>query len=130
MADSIDFDTSDLIRLTVDLSRAPTIAAAAARAIVQKGSLNIKNQMIAEASGHSTLPYFPQSITYETRELAFAAEGIIGPDKDRPQGALGNLLYFGSSKNAPVFNLIGPLEAEAPKFIAALTAAAAKAVDV
>lgn len=130
-SDGIDFDTGDLIKLSVDMGRTPVVTAAAARAVVQKGSLNIKNQMISEATsvlGSGSARYFPQSITYETRELATSATGIIGPDKARVQGALGNLLYFGTSRDAPVLNLLGPLEAEEPRFIAALLAAAEKAM--
>lgn len=132
-SDGVEFDTHELARLAVDMTHAGALSAAAVRAVVQKGSLNIKNRMIADAQsalGSGSARLFPQSITYETRELAYAAEGIIGPDKDRPQGPLGNLLYFGSSKNAPVLNLLGPLEAEEPSFVKYLTEAAEKALDV
>lgn len=132
MADAIDFDTSEVTRLLVDLGKAPVVTVAATRAVIQASSARIKDQMIGDATailGGGSARHFPQSITYETKMLTTAAEGIIGPDKDRTQGALGNILYFGTSKNSPVLNLIGPLEQEAPNFIAALTLAAEKSLD-
>jgi hypothetical protein len=44
----------------------------------------------------------------------FSAE--IGPDKERVQGALGNIIYFGTSKNAPQLSLEGPLNRETQRF--------------
>ncbi len=133
MAESagVEFDTAGLIMLQADMGKSVAMTAAAVRVVVQASSARVKSAMIADAQanlGSGSARHFPQSITYETRELAAAAEGIIGPDKDRVQGALGNILYFGTSNNPPVLNLTGPLEAEEPHYIAALAAAAEKAL--
>jgi hypothetical protein len=44
----------------------------------------------------------------------------IGPDKNKPQGALGNLLEFGTSKQAGRQDGARALAAEEPRLIAAL----------
>lgn len=127
---SIDFDTGDLARLTVDLGKVPGKAMAAVEATSAKSALNIKNGMVADATGHEMFPQFPQSISYDRKFTVTGVEYEIGPDKDRPQGPLGNILYFGTSKNAPVLNLLGPLEAEEPAYLAQLAAAAAGTLDL
>ena len=90
--------------------------APAVRAVVERGALNVKNGMARDAQGIGHAPAFPSSITYDMRGLS--AE--IGPDKTRRQGALGNILAFGTSKNAPVWNHLAALEREAPRFEQAL----------
>jgi hypothetical protein len=110
-------DTSQLEKLAADLAAVPAETRPKFRAVVGKGALNIKNGLRADAAGHPTYRYFPTSISYDmTGE--FSAE--IGPDKGRVQGALGNILYFGTSKNAPQLSLEGPLQKEIPRFEDAL----------
>ena len=106
-------DTSELDALADDLAEIPEEKRPEFRKVVEKGALNIKNGLRADAAGHPTYRYFPTSISYDmTGEL----EAEIGPDKARVQGALGNILYFGTSKNAPQLNLEGPLHRETQRF--------------
>lgn len=106
-------DTHELDQLADDLADVPAETRPKFRAVVEKGALNVKNGLRADAAGHPTYRLFPLSITYDLVG-EFAAE--IGPDKGRVQGALGNILYFGTSKNAPQLNLEGPLAREIPRF--------------
>ncbi len=124
MADGIEIDTADVARLAVDLGRTSAKVLAVVEAVSAKAALNIKNQMVTDASGHETFPHFPRSIGYERRLTLGSVEYEIGPDKNGPQGALGNILYFGTSRDAPVLNLLGPLEAEEPNYLKYLAAAA------
>jgi hypothetical protein len=56
---------------------------------------------------------FPSSVTTDIRGLT--AE--VGPDKNKRQGALGNLLHFGTSKSGPTLpNPQTYLDAAQPKF--------------
>lgn len=106
-------DTSELDKLADDLADIPEEKRPEFRKVVEKGALNIKTGLRADAAGHPTYRLFPLSITYDmTGEL----EAEIGPDKGRVQGALGNILYFGTSKNAPQLDLEGPLQREIPRF--------------
>lgn len=107
-------DTSQLDKLADDLEEIPAEKRPQFSKVVERGALNIKNALRADAGGHPTYRYFPTSISYDmTGE--FSAE--IGPDKDRVQGALGNILFFGTSKNAPQLDLEGPLQRETQRTV-------------
>ena len=109
-----DMDVSELRKLEVDLGAGAVAALEDVRKVVQVGALKIKRGMQADGTGHAHAPAFPGSITYDTKIGPTYVEAEIGPDKGRTQGALGNLLYFGSSKNGPVIDLTRPLREEAP----------------
>jgi hypothetical protein len=113
-------DFSELHRFAADLGKVPGRVVPAVRPVVERGAFNIKKDAAARVSGLAHAPAYPYSIGYEMHGLA--AE--IGPDKDRRQGALGNILEYGTSKNAPIPHMGPAIEAEAPKFEAALAKAA------
>jgi len=110
--------------LAAELRREAQIAAAEARKVVQKGSVNIKADWRRRWSGHAHAPRLPYAIGFDTKVLGSRIESEIGPDKDKPQGALGNLFEFGSIKNAPIPGGAPALEAERPKFERAMEALA------
>lgn len=97
-----------------------------AQAVVARGALNIKNAWKANATAtagrHGRL--YPSSISYDMLPHPMGASAEIGPDKGAPQGALGNLLEFGSSKNPPHNDGGRALAAEAPVFTAHVAAIA------
>lgn len=120
-----DFDFSELNKLAVDLGKGNAATVTGARKILEVAAIKIKKGMASDAKGHRGAPAFPASITYDLKGLS--AE--IGPDKSRRQGALGNILYFGTSNNAPVIaDVAGPLKAEAPIFEKFLAELAAKSI--
>lgn len=106
--------------LIADLEREARVAPAEARKVVQKGAQNIKTDWRRRWSGHPHAPRLPSAVGYDTRILGPLCEAEIGPDKDKPQGALGNLFEYGSVKNAPIPGGAPALEAERPKFEAAM----------
>lgn len=116
----ITVDTSEVNRVIADIGRMPSRAVKEGRAVTEKGALNIKNQMRDESTGHPTFPAFPHSITYDIHYGVGSMEAEIGPDKDLPQGALGNILYFGTSNNGPVLDPESAMRAEEPRFVKAL----------
>ncbi|WP_435173297.1 hypothetical protein [Actinacidiphila sp. bgisy145] len=85
-----------------------TAAAVTARKVQQSARARVR--------GRKYLPQYPQSITYDVRATPVGVEAEIGPDKDRPQGPLGNLVEYGSSKNAPIEHLGVSLEENAEDF--------------
>ena len=111
-------DGSEVRELSHDLGEVPDRVLPEVKKSVSRGALNIKNDMARDARSDGSYRHFHRSISYDLVHDGLAAE--IGPDKNRVQGALGNILYFGTSKNAPVLNLGGPLDREAPRFEAAL----------
>lgn len=114
------FDVSGLNEVVSDLSAASATAGAKARAVVQKGALNVKQDAQRFSSGLRHAPLYPASITYETAVKRLGIEALIGPDKDRPQGALGNLLEYGSANNPPFAHMGPALDRESPRFVKAI----------
>lgn len=117
---SIEWDASDLSRLVADLGRVPGKVVPAVRGVVEHGALNVKREAADLISGHPHAPAYPKSITYDVKAGLGSVEAEVGPDKGRRQGALGNILEYGTSKNAPIPHLGPSLEAEAPRFEKAL----------
>lgn len=128
---SMDFDTSDLARLSVDLGKVPGKAMAAVEAVSAKAALNVKNRMAMDAETFvgTHAPYFHRAISYDRKLSIGSVEYEIGPDKQRRQGPLGNIFYFGTSQLPPVLSLLAPLEAEEPDYIKYLALAAAGALE-
>jgi hypothetical protein len=69
---------------------------------VKVNALKIKQSAQSRIRGHAHLPQYPNSITYDITTSPTHAEAEIGPDKELGQGALGNLIEYGSRKNAPL----------------------------
>ncbi|MCY0928306.1 hypothetical protein OTB20_19315 [Streptomyces sp. H27-H1] len=117
-------DTRELNQLAVALEQNIPEAERGMVAIVARGALNVKNDWranaIATAGKHARL--YPYSISYDPLPFPGGAQAEIGPDKGRPQGALGNLLEYGSSKNRPHNDGGRALLAEAPRFAAQVEA--------
>lgn len=114
--------------LAADLGAAPVRVMTGIVPVVSKGALNIKNNWRANASGNPHAPQYPNSITYDLDVQPHAVEAEIGPDKDLPQGPLGNILEFGTSNNPPHLDGQRALAAEEPRFIEALEAVAERAL--
>jgi hypothetical protein len=106
--------------LAADLAAAGIRLDVAASAVLAKGALNIKTDWRTNASGLKHAPAYPYSISYDIHAQPGHLEAEIGPDKARPQGALGNLIEFGSAHNAPHLDGARALAAEEPRFYAAL----------
>lgn len=47
------------------------------------------------------LPYYAGSITHDVQAKGNLVEAEIGPDKNRTQGPLGNILEYGTSRHGP-----------------------------
>ena len=117
----IEFDASELDRLAVSIGKAEVKAAAGMYEVAKKAGVNVKNGMAEDARGIKHAPRFPDSITFDIYPGGLRTVVVeVGPDKDRKQGALGNLLYFGSSNNAPVRDIGKALRDEAPRLERAL----------
>ncbi|GAA2484605.1 hypothetical protein GCM10010406_21090 [Streptomyces thermolineatus] len=103
-------------------------AARQMRAVVTRGALNVKRDWqagaVATARRHARL--YPASVSYDVTPLPGGATAEIGPDKGRPQGALGNLLEFGSVHNPPHNDGGRALLAEEPRFAAQAAQVAAR----
>jgi hypothetical protein len=99
------------------------------RKVVARGALNMKKGMRRRVQGIGHAPAYPSSITYDIETKGLTVEAEVGPDKARRQGALGNILNYGTLNNAPIPHVEPALADEQPKYYAALEALAAKLVD-
>jgi hypothetical protein len=111
-------DATELNTLAAVLTDQKRIAPRAARTIVEVGARNVKDDARRLAAGIAHAPLYPLSISYDilNARLAGAVEAEIGPDKDGPQGALGNILEYGTVNNAPLAHLGPALDREGPGF--------------
>ena len=117
----IEFDASQVDKLAVVIGKQEVAAAAGLYAVGTKAAVNVKDGMRADARGIGHAPRFPDSISYDV--LPAGLRGVaweIGPDKDRRQGALGNLLYFGRSDTPGVRDIGKALREETPNIERAL----------
>lgn len=126
-----DIDNSDLSKLVSDLGEASDAAWKNMQKAIEVTARNVKDTAKKNATGMAHAPAFPHSITYDVgvgydQSVGQAAQSVvsggissarsstlraeIGPDKDRPQGALGNLIEYGSVNNPPQGIMHGALQ--------------------
>ena len=111
-----------------DLNMFPVRVAVNARRAVQVTSRKVRDDARNRIKGHKYLPAYPYSITYDTKVTAEGVEGEIGPDKGRAQGPLGNIVEYGTSKNAPIPHLGPALDANAEDLVAGIEIAIRQAM--
>ncbi len=95
--------SDDVTTLAEQLRRAGSEALVReVEAVVKKGAVNIKRdwRKNAKESAGRAAPVYPYSITFDgpVRLPGHRIEAEIGPDKDKPQGALGNLIEYGAPR--------------------------------
>lgn len=130
MADGFTFDDAgELDKLARDLEASTKLITTSSAAIVTKGAQAIKTEWAAKWAGHPRYKSLPDAISYDVNVGLIQTSAEIGPDKGRRQGALGNIVEFGTSKNAPNPGGGPALAAEGPKFEQALAEAAGKVLD-
>jgi hypothetical protein len=126
---SARFDMGDVRRLERHLARSIPRVRRDARQVVTRGAVNVKRDWRgnARATGRKHARLYPQSIGFDVAGYGpdiWAA--TIGPDKGGPQGALGNLLEYGSVHNPPHNDGGRALDAELPRFMAQMELLAAR----
>lgn len=99
-----------LLAWIADLDKAVGKVVIGTYGIVDRAALRMKTEsrQLAAAIGSHVTSY-PQSITYDIAYVGAGVQAEIGPDKSGPQGALGNILQYGTSNNGPHDHLNGPL---------------------
>lgn len=124
-------DLSEVRALATDLGRTTKVVEREADRVLERGALGVKNKMVEDArashDGHARR--FAGSISYDRRYGVGRLGYEIGPDKDRPQGALGNLLYFGSENNAPTLDIEAGLIEEEPRLMSEMAKMLGRVMD-
>lgn len=120
MSDDFTVSVDGVDQLVAALSRAQIQAEPRIFDVVSRGAYNIKRDWQQRWSGLAHAPALPRAISYETRRSLAGISAEIGPDKGKAQGALGNLIEYGSVNNAPKPGGLPTLEAESPRYEKAL----------
>lgn len=98
------------------------------RSITNVAALHVKTSWKASWAGLRHAPSLSDAITYDLKSFgAGRHEAEIGPDKMRRQGALGNLIEFGSINNPPHPAAARAALREEPRFVRAAERAGEKA---
>lgn len=121
---SMDFDFSEVQRLSASLGRASTGLVQASRGVVTKGLGNVQRDTKRNISSHPSWRRLSPAVTFEQVGLS----GEVGYE-DRGQGELAGIAEFGSARHAPHPALIPAAKAEEPRFEKAMLDAAAKLVE-
>lgn len=106
-----------LTELIDDMKHAQEDIVEETRKIVKRGANNIKKDAKEKWANLAHAPALPRAISYDVDVKGTTVEAEIGPDKAKRQGALGNLLEYGSSNNAARPALGPALDAEEPNLV-------------
>lgn len=118
---NVEFDVSELWPLADDLGASGSKVLAGVRGVVEKGAVNVKADMQREFASSGHAKHASKAIDYDVRvTFGGAVEAEIGFNKGKRQGALGNILAFGTSRNGPQGDITAGLRAEEPRMRDAL----------
>jgi hypothetical protein len=109
-------EADGLNELRAVLAKAGPEVVTEGKKVLARGALNIKKGAQARIQGLAHAPAYPRSIGYDVVWMGAQGRAEIGPDKDKRQGALGNILEYGTSKNPPYAHLGPALDYEGPVF--------------
>jgi hypothetical protein len=95
--------SAEFRQLANDLGRIAGHAVKDVDEVLKKGAQNVKEEMSDDIrkSRHfvgKKGPWLESSISYDSEYRIGTPRYVIGPDKSRPGGALGNIYYFGTSR--------------------------------
>lgn len=115
MVDGFTVDDSELRQYAADLGKVPSVAGRYIRSAVEVSARKAKDMYRDDVKGIKGAGAFPYSIGYDIETFhGFGVSVIqaeIGPDKDRNQGALGNLVEFEGNKDGGLSSNEGAGEA-------------------
>lgn len=126
----VTIDTSGLRGLASRLDGEPSRIAREVRASLVLGAVHIKGQMRAEMQASRHFRGVASSITFDLIESPTGLTAEIGPEATSGSpGNLANIAHFGSSRGGgTVPDPVGALNAEEPRFEAAVLAILARAL--
>jgi hypothetical protein len=114
--------SAELRSLATNLGRVAGSALKDVDSVLKRGVQNMKNEMQADAQASQHFKGMAGSISYESYYLPGKARYVLGPDKSRAGGSLGNIYYFGTSRGGGTGDIDKPLHNEGPRTQSALTA--------
>lgn len=118
--------TAELRQFAISIGRIVDGAYGDVEAVISKGALNMKNEMIADVSRSPHFKGMAGSITFDHENSRDVIRRVVGPDKGRRGGSLGNIYYFGTSRGGGSGDIDKPLRSEEPRVISAMNALVAR----
>lgn len=118
--------SAELRQFATNLGRIAGSAVEDVDGVIKKGVQNMKNEMQADARASKHFHGMAGSISYDSFYLPGRVRYVVGPDKSRRGGALGNIYYFGTSRGGGSGDIDKPLRSEEPRTMSALAALSAK----
>lgn len=118
--------SAELRQLSANLGRIAGSAVSDVDAVIKKGAQNVKDEMNYSAVWSRHFKAMSGSVTYDSYYLLGKVRYVIGPDKNRRGGALGNIAYFGTSRGGGTLDIEQPLRSEEPRLTSALADLAAR----
>ena len=116
MSDGVE----EVRRLAQNLGRIAGSAVKDVDGVLKRGAQNIKTEMIADVSASEHFKGMAGSISYDSHYLPGLPRYVVGPDKGRRGGSLGNIYYFGTSRGGGSGDIDKPLRSEGPRLQSAL----------
>ena len=113
----MDADLRELHALEVDLGRASGRVVDEADEVLERGALNIKDDLADSARRSKSFRRIAETISYDGKAAIGSISYEIGPDRERGGAAkLANIAYFGGAHGGGgTLDLDGPLDREEPK---------------
>lgn len=106
--------SQELIDFGNNLGRIASRALPEVDKVLEVGAVKIKDGLNENLRGSRHFKGAGGSVTYDQRYSLNEAAYVIGPDKSRRGGALGNIAFFGTSRGGGTVDLEGPMREEAP----------------
>lgn len=117
---------AELKQLSANLGKIAGSAVKDVDEVLKKGAQNVKTEMQSDVSKSPHFKGMSGSISYDSHYLPGRARYVIGPDKSRRGGSLGNIYYFGTSRGGGSGDIEKPLRSEEPRLMSALDQLATK----
>lgn len=114
--------SAELRALAENLGRIAGSAVKDVDEVLKKGAQNVKKEMAYSAVWSKHFKGMAGSISYDSQYSIGTARYVVGPDKNRRGGALGNIAYFGTSRGGGTLDIEQPLRSEEPRLQSALEA--------
>lgn len=105
---------SEMQRFSADLGKIASRAVPDVDKVLEVGANKIKSGLNENLRASKHFKGMGGSVTYDRKGGLGNLSYIIGPDKARRGGALGNIAFFGTSRGGGTVDLEGPLREEAP----------------
>ena len=110
-------DSSEVHALAGQMRMAPARAMLALAPVAHTAGNKMKSGLRSQARGHRRLAGLPAGISYEVDVTPTQVKVEAGWFNPTGQGHLENIAAFGTSRNAPVMDIMQPLNAEVPAFM-------------